>query len=167
MLTIENPNTFDWKNISLADCCEGNCYDTYFTLKLFNKFEGLLGETERWKLYRELISPVSDTFLEMEYEGQDVNPDVVKEIGKQIYIDRVEQEDLLLEMKEVRREYNLNSSKDQARVLFLEEDGFKLYPPKFTDGEDKDGNPVPSTDKDCFDLLLEQIEMELEVREDA
>jgi len=167
MLNIENPNSFDWKGISLSDCCEGNAMDTYFTLKLFLKFESILGETDRWKLYSNLLSPISDTFLDMEYAGQEINPDTVKEIGLQIYLDRMEQEDILREMKEVRNEYNLYSNKDQARVLFLEEDGFGLYPPKFTNGEDKEGAPTPSTDRECLDLILEQIEEELEGREDA
>ena len=136
MLTIDDPKTFDWKNISLVDCSEGNCKDTYFTLKLYYKFEEMLQDTERWKLYEKLISPISDPFLEMEYNGQEVSSEIVSEIGNKIYQDKVDQEDILSELPEIKgKGYNLNSSKDQISVLFLDEEGFGLYPPKFTDGE--------------------------------
>ena len=36
MLTISNPNTFDWANISLADCIAGNAFDARNTLIIYN-----------------------------------------------------------------------------------------------------------------------------------
>jgi hypothetical protein len=36
MLTINNPKTFDWENMPLSDCLEGNAADAYFTLKIFD-----------------------------------------------------------------------------------------------------------------------------------
>ena len=36
MLTIDNPSKFDWANMDLGECMEGNAMDTYFTLKLFD-----------------------------------------------------------------------------------------------------------------------------------
>ena len=36
MLTIDNPSKFDWANMDLGECMEGNAMDTCFTLKLFD-----------------------------------------------------------------------------------------------------------------------------------
>ena len=36
MLTIDNPSKFDWANMDLGECMEGNAMDTHFTLKLFD-----------------------------------------------------------------------------------------------------------------------------------
>ena len=84
MLTIENPSTFDWANITLPDCIEGNCFDTYFTLKLFEVFKAELEVDDRWKLLTELICPASDTFVDMEYAGVDVSRANLKKVGKMV-----------------------------------------------------------------------------------
>ena len=52
MLTITNPKNFDWASMSLADCCEGNAADSYFTLKLFDLVVN--SETKLKELDREL-----------------------------------------------------------------------------------------------------------------
>ena len=71
MLTIDNPSKFDWANMDLSDCCEGNAMDTYFTLKLFDlimeKFEGDPVMT----LIENVVMPSLETFAEMEYNWSD------------------------------------------------------------------------------------------------
>ena len=75
MLTIHNPRTFDWANMPLSDCCEGNAADAYFTLKLFNLIEEKIRELGMEGLITKLIMPSLSTFSEMEYEGMLVSED--------------------------------------------------------------------------------------------
>lgn len=158
MLTIDNPATFDWINISLPDCIEGNCWDTHFTLKLFHEFEKHLEGDPRWDLYENLISPVSDQFLEMEYEGNIVDKEALKTIGRELKNHNIRKEDTMYEMEQVPVKYSLTSNKDVANILFLDENGFGLFPPMFTDTDD------PKTDKACLEMIMEQIEEELRSR---
>ena len=69
MLTIKNPKTFDWANMDLSDCCEGNAADTYFTLKLYNLIQDKLADLGMENIINRLIMPSLDTFSQMEYGG--------------------------------------------------------------------------------------------------
>lgn len=181
MLTIENPGKFDWKNISLADCIEGNCYDTYFTLKLYEKFKGILEGEDRWKLLTQLISPMSDTFVEMEYKGVDISRDNLAKVGKLVGDDNADKEDELYRMDQVSFDLSLTSPADKAKILFMgeknreainlllegkkaemvDEKGFGLYPPEYTKED------APTTKKEALETVLTLIEDELNKREDA
>lgn len=181
MLTIENPNKFDWRNISLPDCIEGNCYDTHFTLKLYEVFKEKLKGDERWFLYENLISPASDTFVDMEFAGVDISPENLKKVGKIVRDHNIEKEDEIYSMPEVDITKSLTSPKDQSDILFLSEEnrsrlgmimdgidtkmldqpGFGLYPPEFTDKN------VPTCKKAALETILSIIEDELNKRKDA
>ena len=66
MLTVEGKK-FDWKNISLIQCVEGNAKDTYATAKVYVK---LLEEVRHKKLehlYEKLIAPLTVAFRDMEF----------------------------------------------------------------------------------------------------
>jgi DNA polymerase I-like protein with 3'-5' exonuclease and polymerase domains len=161
MLTIDNPKTFDWASISLPDCIEGNCWDSYFTLKLFNKFEEILRGDDRWNLYKDLLCPVSDEFLEMEFDGNCVDLDAVTRIGRAIRNNNIRKEDSMYESDKVNTKYSLTSNDDIGKILFLDDKGFGLFPPQFTDNE------APKVAKDALEQLLEQIEFELLTRPDV
>ena len=161
MLTIDTPATFNWAEISLPDCIEGNCWDAYFTLKLFHKFEDLLMGDDRWKLYENLLCPVSDEFLDMEYEGNHVDPNTVSKVGRAIRNSNIRKEDEMYQLDKVDTKYSLTSNDDIGNILFLDEKGYNLFPPQFTDKES------PKVAKDALEQILEQIEFELLTRRDV
>lgn len=72
-----------------------------------------------------------------------------------------EKDSIIRSMPEVGK-YKLGSSKDMIQIMFTDENGFTLYPPKFTKKSE-----APSTDSECFDILLAQIEEELGSRKDT
>ena len=158
MLTIENPNKFDWANISLSDCCEGNAMDAYFTLKLFNlimeKFEG----QPVMKLIENVVMPSLETFAEMEYNGLDVDLSTLESVGKQLRSTNMDEEDFLYTCKSVTKTDNLSSNNDLIEILYTREDGMELYPP------DKTAKGKPSVSAPTLKLLLEHIDTELESR---
>ena len=116
MLTIVNPKTFDRANISLPDCIEGNCWDSYFTLKLYHVFEDMLKGDDRWNLYEKLLCPVSDEFLEMEYEGNHVDPDIVSKVGRAFRNSNIRKEDEMYQSDRVDTKYSLTSNDDIGQI---------------------------------------------------
>jgi len=158
MLTVNNPKTFDWANMSLSDCCEGNAADSYFTLKLFNLIEGKITELGMDKIISKLIMPSLSTFSQMEYEGMMVSEDKLKVVGHELYVHNIEEEDDLYEFDQVKTSDNLSSNNDLIEILYTREEGFELYPP------DRTGKGSPSVAAPTLKLLLEQIEEELKKR---
>jgi len=69
MLTIDNPKKFDWANMALSDCCEGNAMDSYFTLKLFYLVEEKLEALGVLSFVEKVLPPALETFADMEYDG--------------------------------------------------------------------------------------------------
>lgn len=158
MLTIKNPKTFDWANMDLSDCCEGNAMDTYFTLKLFDLIMERLEDQPVMKLIENVVMPSLETFAEMEYTGLDVDPDTLESVGKQLRSTNMDEEDFLYTCKSVTKLDNLSSNNDLIEILYTREDGMELYPP------DKTAKGKPSVSAPTLKLLLEHIDMELESR---
>jgi DNA polymerase I-like protein with 3'-5' exonuclease and polymerase domains len=158
MLTIKNPKTFDWANMALSDCCEGNAADSYFTLKLFNLIEKKLSELGMSHLLSKLIMPSLSTFSEMEYEGMRVSEDKLESVGRQLRVANIEEEDRLYSFKEVETSDNLSSNNDLIEVLYTREGAFEMYPP------DRTAKGTPSVSAPTLKLLLEHIEEELKRR---
>jgi len=159
MLTIQNPKKFDWKNIPLSDCCEGNAMDSYFTLKLFNLIcEKMEGEP-MFKLIEEIMMPSLEVFAEMEYNGMDVDPSVLKSVGRELNTKNMDEEDNLYDCSGLRKTDNLASNNDMIDILYTREEGLELYPP------DKTDKGSPSVSAPTLKLLLEHIEEELAKRE--
>ena len=158
MLTIKNPKTFDWANMSLSDCCEGNAADSYFTLKLFNIIEEKIKELGMEKIITTLIMPSLSTFAEMEYEGMRVSEEKLKEVGRSLRVANIEEEDSLYEFDEVKTSDNLSSNNDLIEVLYTREDAFELYPP------DRTAKGTASVSAPTLKLLLQHIEEELKKR---
>ena len=158
MLTVTNPKTFDWANMSLADCCEGNAADSYFTLKLFNLIEDKVNDLGMGNIISNLIMPSLSTFSDMEYLGMDVSEDKLKEVGRQLSCANIDEEDELYEHPQVKLTDNLSSNNDLIEILYTREGSFELYPP------DRTGKGAPSVAAPTLKLLLEHIEKELERR---
>ena len=79
----------------LSDCCEGNAMDSYFTLKLFNLIcEKMEGEP-MFKLIEEIMMPSLEIFSEIEYNGMDVDPSVLDDVGKSLRSKNMNEEDFL------------------------------------------------------------------------
>ena len=158
MLTIDNPSKFDWANMDLSDCCEGNAMDTYFTLKLFDIIMDKLGDQPVMNLIENVVMPSLETFAEMEYNGLDVDPDALESVGKQLRSTNMDEEDFLYTCKSVTKSDNLSSNNDLIEILYTREDGMGLYPP------DKTAKGKPSVSAPTLKLLLEHIDLELESR---
>jgi DNA polymerase I-like protein with 3'-5' exonuclease and polymerase domains len=158
MLTIKNPKTFDWANMALSDCCEGNAADSYFTLKLFNLIEEKLTELGMSRLLCKLIMPSLSTFSEMEYEGMRVSEEKLESVGRQLRVANIEEEDNLYSFEQVQTSDNLSSNNDLIEVLYTREGAFEMYPP------DRTAKGTPSVSAPTLKLLLEHIEEELKRR---
>ena len=165
MLTISNPATFDWSSLTLADCAEGNAVDTYFTLRLFETLQPLCEEEGVWDLSDKLLGPLTPEIAEMEFLGLDVSEDAMGDVGIKLRDLNIDIEDNLYRFPEVSNTRSLFSPEDIGKILFLDEDGFALYPPKFTENiKEKTGDYPPSTDKECLEDLMIMIEEELSLR---
>jgi DNA polymerase I-like protein with 3'-5' exonuclease and polymerase domains len=158
MLTIKNPKTFDWANMDLSDCCEGNAADTYFTLKLYNLIQDKLADLGMENIINRLIMPSLDTFSQMEYEGMQVCEEKLETVGRQLRTSNIDAEDSLYGHAEVQVSDNLSSNNDLIEILYTREGGFELYPP------DRTPKGTPSVSAPTLKLLLEQIEEELTKR---
>jgi len=159
MLTIDNPSKFDWANMDLSDCCEGNAMDTYFTLKLFDVIMEKLEDQPVMKLIENVVMPSLETFAEMEYNGLIVDEDKLESVGRQLRSKNIDDEDSLYSCKGALTTDNLSSNNDLIEILYLREEGMGLYPP------DRTGKGKPSVAAPTLKLLLEHIEEELQTRE--
>ena len=158
MLTVNNPKTFDWANMDLSDCLEGNAADAYFTLKIFNLITNMLSDMGMDKILDKLIMPALPMFVEMEHRGMDVSEEQLKVVGKQLSDANINEEDSLYEFTQVEKSDNLSSNNDLIEILYTREGAFEMYPP------DRTGKGAPSVSAPTLKLLLTQIEEELASR---
>lgn len=131
MLTISNPNTFDWANISLADCIAGNAFDARNTLIIYNIVLDLLKKANLEHLYETILSPAASMFAEVEYEGIDIDTEERKLLDTKLRLDLLNLEDQIVELAG-KSDFNINSDKQMAGLLYEDDDGFGLVPIKFT-----------------------------------
>lgn len=157
MLTVEDTN-FDWKNINLVDCLEGNALDTYFTLKIFNHLKNELDKRNVSDVYAKILAPITRVFAEIEYHGLDISVEELEKLDKQLTEKLGE---IVAELNSISGDdsLNLGSTKDLTKLLYSCEKnpdtdefsiinyGFGLYPPGRTD------KGAPSTDVDTLKLL--------------
>ena len=155
MLTIQNPNKFDWSSMSLSDCCEGNAMDSYFTLKLFDLVHEKLEDLGVLRFAENIFSDAMTTFAEMEYEGLLVSDDKLSVLEKELYELTLNQEDDLYLYDQVQKKDNLSSNNDPIDIFYLREGGFEFYPP------DKTAKGSPSVSAPTLKILLEQINEEI------
>lgn len=158
MLTVSESDKFDWKNIPLTDCMEGNAMDTAFTFKLFNKFYEEMGEMGVLQLYETVLSNVIPRFATIEYNGMRVDMERVKHLEDSVGGAVMDLEDDLYGSSFVNKGDNITSYLDQRAILYTRDGGLELYPHEYTDtGE-------PSTSKVTLQELLDAIDEELERR---
>lgn len=160
MLTVANPNKFDWKNIALSDCCEGNAADAYFTLKLFNLIFDKFSELGLVPFFDKVLAPANTIFSEIEFAGLEVCPKTLESVGKVLKTANIETEDTLYAYKEVMPKDNLSSTVNLSEILYTNEQGFGLYPP------DRTAKGAPSVSAPTLKILLEHIEQELRSRDE-
>ena len=158
MLTIDNPKRFDWANMPLSDCCEGNAMDSYFTLKLFDLICKKMEGEPMFKLIEQIVMPSLETFADMEYNGLDVDTKVLASVGRELGTKNMNEEDFLYSCKGVVKTDNLSSNNNLIEILYTREVGLGLYPP------DKTSKGKPSVSAPTLKLLLEQINEELQRR---
>jgi len=159
MLTIDNPKKFDWANMPLSDCCEGNALDSYFTLKLFNLICEKLDGEPMFKLIEKVVMPSLETFSEMEYNGLDVDVSTLESVGRELTTKNMDEEDSLYSCEGIEKTDNLSSNHDLIEILYTREGSLELYPP------DRTAKGSPSVSAPTLKLLLEHIDEELKSRE--
>lgn len=157
MLTIDNPSKFDWANMDLGECMEGNAMDTHFTLKLFDLIVDRL-EDNTMNLLKHVVMPSLSNFAEMEWEGLIVDQEALGKVGRQLSSKNIDREDDLYTCKGVTVKDNLSSNNDLIEILYTREDSMGLYPP------DRTSKGKPSVSAPTLKLLLEHIDEELERR---
>lgn len=170
MLTVEGKK-FDWKNIPLNFCVEGNAKDTYATAKVYVKLSEEVRQRGLEKLYERLIAPLTMAFRDMEFEGLLIDEDKLEELGAELVDKIAKAEAALREAVNLGDDINLNSTKDLIKVIFsleknkdtkqyevVEDFGLGLYPVEFT----KKG--APSTNVDTLVKVGQMVEEEYVAR---
>jgi DNA polymerase I-like protein with 3'-5' exonuclease and polymerase domains len=172
MLTVLNPDAFDWENIPYHECIKGNAADSFFTLKIFELLYEQIKDTELETLYKAILEPSVPLFTEIESQGLKVDENKIDELERLMDIELIEIEDSLYSLKEVKNTYNLNATVDLVKILYsCERDketkkweidpalgGFGLYPPK------KTGKDAPSTDEETLNKLIALTKKEISKR---
>ena len=157
MLTVRKKN-FDWANIPLVECLEGNAMDTHYTLKLYQKFWEEVEANGMEKIITHLLSPATELFAESEFKGIDIDEEALDQEGNNLLRAVLNAEEVARQFREVPTDSNLRSSDDLADVLYFLEDGFTLYPADLTD------KGKPSTSTPTLKLLQRFINEELDRR---
>lgn len=170
MLSVKDKKNFDYRNINLVDCLEGNALDTYFTLKIFKILEQKLDDRSLLPFYEYLISPLTGLLAEIEAYGLLISEPELDKLD----IDILTKLDSILseihELDEIREEDNLASTINLMRILFslkknekkeyciVEGVGFGMYPPHQTEGGD------PATHKEALGTLRDNLNTEIHKR---
>jgi len=158
MLTVRDGSKKDWANTPLPELARGNALDAFYTLRIFKELEKEVEELGADKVNEKLYVPLLQIFPEVEYNGMEVDIEVLRTVGRNLNTTIMDIEDVLYsEIPEIKKSDNLSSTVD-LREIFFSEEGFGLYAPKFTEKD------LPSTDKETLKELRSQIEEELDSR---
>lgn len=155
----------DWVNIPLAECIEGNCLDSFYTLRADEILDKELEKVELADLYKDLICPASPVFRDIEVEGILVDPKILDDLDVILSKDIEGVEKIIKEFPEVTEDVNFKSPQQLVQLLYssvkegdgewnqdiAKYKGFGMYPPAST----KAG--APSTDADTLDILHTQL----------
>jgi len=165
MLTVDGKK-FDWRNIPLMQCADGNAKDTYATAKVYAKLLDEVRQKKLEKLYEKLISPLTIAFRDMEYEGLLIDEDKLNELDVEIE-EKIRLADIALrEAAGLGEEDNLNSTAQLVNIIYsfkkdekgewvqVDEFGLGLYPFDFT----KKG--APSTNEETLTKVKIMVEEE-------
>lgn len=164
--------TADWENMPLPKMLRGNSLDAYFTMKIFKKLSKNIDSLKMDKVYKELISPAVHMFNSMEMDGIFISRERLSSIGSTLSSKILDIEDSLYSYKEVPKgkEVKMSSTHDLIEILFscdpekniIPGVGFNLFPP-ITSEE----TGAPSTNVECLEIILDQIEDELNRRKES
>ena len=157
MLTVRNANQFDWSSLSLEECATGNALDASYTLRIYNILVHKLRENGSLHLFGVLLSPLFPVFAEIEHRGLEANPSELDAVGRTLINLLDDIEDSMYSASRVDKRANFKSTSDLIDILYSDE-GFSFYPPIMTE------KGKPSTNKQCLDILLDQINTEIEKR---
>jgi len=165
MLTVDGKK-FDWKNIPLMQCADGNAKDTYATAKVYAKLLDEVRQKKLEKLYEKLISPLTTAFRDMEYEGLLIDEDKLNELDVELE-EKIRLADIALrEAAGLGEEDNLNSTAQLVNIIYsfkkdekgewvqVDDFGLGLYPFDFT----KKG--APSTNEETLTKVKIMVEEE-------
>ena len=157
MLSVKNATKFDFKNIPLMDCVEGNAKDTNVTARVYVKLLHEVREKKLEGLYEKLISPLAIAFRDIEYEG------LLIDVEKLDQLDLELKDKIKIADRDLR---NLNSTTQLISVIYSfaksesgewlqsEDIGLGLYPFEFT----KKG--APSTNEETLSKVKNMVEEE-------
>ena len=169
MLTVEGKN-FDWKNIPLLQCAEGNAKDTYATAKVYVKLLDEVRQKGLEKLYDKLIAPLSVAFRDMEFEGLLIDEGKLDQLDSELQNKIASSDAALREAAGLESGTNLNSTNQLIKVIYsfekneegewiqVEDFGLGLYPFEFT----KKG--APSTNEETLTKVKAMVEEEFTAR---
>jgi len=158
MLGIENPTKFDWANMPLPACADGNYADAHYTLQLYYILYEKMKSLGMTNLFDNVISPAINEFADIEFHGICVSEDKLKEVGKVLRDANIEAEDKLYTCKGVEKTDNLASNNNLIEIMYTREGALELYPP------DKTTTGSPSVSAPTLTILLDFINQELESR---
>jgi len=132
MLTVKNPEKFDWASIPLDECLHGNAMDTRMTMKIYKELLELLKETDRENLFSKLLSPALEYFADFEYKGVDIDEQALQTQDKDILnrLDEIEKEFKFLSKDE---KINIASGRQLINLFFEDPEGLQLFPIRKTD----------------------------------
>jgi DNA polymerase I-like protein with 3'-5' exonuclease and polymerase domains len=117
MLTVEGKK-FDWKNIPLIQCVEGNAKDTYATAKVYAKLLEEVRQKKLEKLYDKLIAPLTIAFRDMEFEGLLIDEDKMNELDQQLQ-EKIKLADIALRAAAgLEEDANLNSTNQLVKIIY-------------------------------------------------
>jgi len=162
MLTV-NENDFDWTNIPLKFCAEGNAKDTYATAKVYAKLLDEIRQKKLEKLYEKLIAPLTVAFRDMEFEGLLIDEAKLDELDIQLQDKIKESDSALREAANLEEGTNLNSTNQLIKVIYsfeknkegqwvqVEDFGLGLYPFDFT------GKNAPSTNEETLAKVKDMV----------
>lgn len=131
MLTVKDPSTFDWKNIPLDVCILGNAMDTINTLRVYEMILELLRKENLEHFFETVLSPALELFAESEYEGVDIDVEMLSKLDSKLRLELLDLEDTIVEIAG-NKNFNVNSDQQLARLMYEDENGFGLVPIKFT-----------------------------------
>jgi len=169
MLTVEGKK-FDWKNIPLIQCVEGNAKDTYATAKVYAKLLEEVRQKKLEKLYDKLIAPLTIAFRDMEFEGLLIDEAKMNELDQQLQ-EKIKLADIALRAAAgLDEDANLNSTNQLVNIIYsfekndegewvqVDNFGLGLYPFEFT----KKG--APSTNEETLTKVKAMVEEEFTAR---
>lgn len=115
MFTDEFPEDLKAWEEKLGQYCIDDCKYTY---KLFKKFKPKLEKEGLWDVYQKVELPIISLLIRMETRGIEMDLDYLRKIGEEMEIDIIGLQALI--WKEAGKEFDINSSKQLAEVLYVE-----------------------------------------------